>query len=332
MKLRVLAVLVAGTAGFWSCQSGQAVSEHSAPAAPPPPAAPIRSGAAPVATPSGDVEFHAVLDLAQTPRPNEPELRGGREAASAEWPASLYATFAARGGTAACTAALIGPAVLLTAAHCVPAVGTITFRYNGHPAPYMAACTRHPDFGSETDRSADFALCTVTPAFDAPAGFLYETVSTSDMTALVNSVVVLTGFGCVSSVATGAPFDGKYRIGFATIDETSGSPARTRGDEFYSPRERNNVFTASDPAKINLCPGDSGGPAFARTGEGAGHSSRTIVGVASRVFSDGAGTGFGSSVISATGGPGFRGWAERWLQSSGAAACGLAGRLPTCRN
>src|SRR5690349_14538795 len=119
MKLRVLAVLLAGTVGFWSCQSGQPANERSVPVGPPP-AAPIRSGVAPVATPSGDVEFRAVLDLAQTPRPNDAELRGAREAASAEWPASLYATFAAHGGTAACTAALLGPRVLLTAAHCVP--------------------------------------------------------------------------------------------------------------------------------------------------------------------------------------------------------------------
>ena len=150
------------------------------------------------------------------------------------------------------------------------------------------------------------------------------------MSALLNQTVVLTGFGCVSSVAAAAPFDGKYRIGFSTIDDSSASSSRTRGEEFYEPREKNNLFTAADPAQANLCPGDSGGPVFTRT-DGPDLTKRAIVGVASRVFRDAARAGFGSSIISATGSPAFRAWAGSWARQTGAAACGIAGVVPNCR-
>src|SRR5215471_19039727 len=233
MKLRVLALIVAGTAGFSACQPGPTPRPREADATSQA-AAQARPDIAPVPMPSGDVEFRAALDLRQIPRPGETELRAGREAVSAEWPASLYATFAAGGVTAACTAALVGPKVLLTAAHCVPAVGGVTLIYEGHAGPYVAACTRHPDYGGPAkDASADFALCAITPAFEPPPGFEYETISTSNMSDLLNRTVVFTGFGCVSSVAASAPFDSKFRIGFSTIDDSSASSEHARGEAFY---------------------------------------------------------------------------------------------------
>lgn len=333
MKVRVLALVLSSAASLCACQACQTAAPPNATATGEPvPSPQPRPAVAPVPVPSGDVEFRPALDLGQTPKSGELALRGGSEAVSSEWPASLYATFAARGATASCTAALIGPTVMLTAAHCVPAVGDVTFTYQGHPRPYAAACTRHPAYGrSAKDPSADFALCIVRPAFAAPAGFRYETVSSSGMAGLINATVVLTGFGCVSSVAASAPFDGKYRIGFNTIDESSASMARTRGDEFYAPKEDNNLFTRDDPAKANLCGGDSGGPVFART-DGPGLTARAIVGITSRVFQDAGRTGYGSSIISATGSPAFRDWAGRWARQAGASACGIAGQLPNCRS
>jgi len=217
---------------------------------------------------------------------------------------------------------------MLTAAHCVPTVGSVTFTYERHARPYAAVCARHPDYAK--DPSADFALCAVTPAFAAPQGFQYETVSLEPMAGVIGRTVMLTGFGCVSSVATAAPFDGKYRIAFATIDDDWGSAARAGGDRFYG--QANNLFTAADPAKANLCTGDSGGPIFDRTSTGADLMSRRIVGVASRAFFDSARTGYGSSIVSATGGPAFRAWSGQWARQTGAAACGIAGSIPNCRN
>jgi Trypsin len=328
LPLRVFLLILSSVFGVAACQASQS-NPPATKSGQPQPAPQEGVEVAPVPMPAGDVEFRAVLDLRQTPGPGDPELRGGREAVSTDWPASLYTTFAARGGTASCTAALIGPTVLLTAAHCVPTVGAVTFTYDRHPRPYAAACARHPDYGVK-DPSADVALCAVTPAFAAPQGFQYETVSLEPMSGLIGRTVILTGFGCVSSVATAAPFDGKYRIGFATIDDDSGSAARARGDRFHG--QVNNVFTAADPAKRNLCTGDSGGPVFDRSPDWPDVTSRRIVGLVSRVFLDSARTGFSSSIVSATGGPAFRGWAGQWARQTGAAICGIAGAIPNCRS
>ena len=80
-------------------------------------------------------QFLAAFNLNQTPDAVQPELRHGVVAATADWPASLYATFSTPDGTAACTAALVGPEAMLTAAHCVPVSGQVTFKYKDQPEP-----------------------------------------------------------------------------------------------------------------------------------------------------------------------------------------------------
>ena len=330
---------------IWTLVSVAACSEPSAPAgttvpaAPPPAAAPVSGQAAaaqpqvaPQHSPKGDIQFEAVLDLNQQPSASSPQLRNGQEAASKDWPASLYVTFDTPDGRAACTAALIGPQVMLTAAHCVPTNGTVTFVYKGHQKPYATSCTRHPRYPA--DASADYALCSVTPTFAAPAGFTYETVNTSAMNSMVNRPIILTGFGCVSDIPGAGPPDGKYRIGGNSVDEASDSTTRRRGPNYYEPAQRNNLLTRDDPASANLCPGDSGGPAFVRSGGGLDtFTNRTIVGVNSRVFYRNVNaTEYGSSLISATGGPDFLPWAQGWAKTANVAACGIAGLPTNCRS
>src|SRR5215207_7856316 len=88
---------------------------------------------APVLTPPNDVDFAAVVDLNQQGDEAIPQLRMrmGYDAITADWPASLYVTFQTPQGASACTAALIGPQVIRTAAHCVPASGLVRFSFAG---------------------------------------------------------------------------------------------------------------------------------------------------------------------------------------------------------
>jgi hypothetical protein len=176
----------------------------------------------------------------------------------------------------------------------------------------------------------------VSPAFAAPAGFRYESVNSSAMNTIITKPIILTGFGCVSDIVGAGQMDGKYRIGSNTVDETSTSSPRKRpGSSYYAPSQKNNLFTTDDPNSANLCPGDSGGPAFLRSGGGGAttFANRSIIGVNSRVFyADAAGTTYGSSLISATCGSDFPTWAQSWAATAKVAACGIAGALTTCRS
>ncbi len=283
---------------------------------------------APVHPPAGDPGFKATLDLQQNPSGLEPQLRHGTVAKSIDWPASLYATFSVPGGTAACTSALIGPQAMLTAAHCIPSNGKVSIRFSNKN--YDTTCTQHPRYGQ--DASADFALCKLDKPLSGPAGFQFETVDGAAMDGLLTKTIILTGYGCVSDIV-GGQSDGQYRIGYNRIDQTSNSSPHSRGDAYYVGKENNNLFTVDDPQLANLCPGDSGGPAFRLSADAGSITSRRIVGVNSRVFyGDATRTSYGSSLIAATGGPDFQKWAEGWLKANQVAACGIAGTVTKCRN
>jgi hypothetical protein len=272
--------------------------------------------------------FKSVLDLQQESSGIEPQLRGGTIANSRDWPASFYASYTSDGWTYGCTSVLVGPHALATAAHCVPENGSVQFTARNRT--YAAQCAVHSAYGE--DASADYGLCRLSAPFQAPAGFLYERFDLAPMSALVGYGVVLGGFGCTSDAVNGGGADGKYRIGQNTIVETSDSVARSFGADFYAPLERNNLFT--ERAGANLCPGDSGGPAFrVVTGPHAGqYANRTIVGMNSRVFyTDTSRAYYSSSLLSATGTVTFADWAKRWAEGNGVDVCGVWGTPSRCR-
>lgn len=193
-----------------------------------------------------------------------PELIGGKEAKSTEWPASFYSAQAG----ARCTATLIGPTALLLAAHCVGngQLAAIEFRERTLSGP-----CRHAEGykGGAGDLSADYALCRMTEPAD---GIKYERLNQDPSKLVQDTKLLLTGFGCtIPPPATGGPpsggNDGKFRIGQARIAKVPGT----------DPGEPNTVVTRD---QVIVCPGDSGGGAYIPRIDG----SRVLAAVNSRTL------------------------------------------------
>lgn len=285
--------------------------------------------------PKGEVSFRSVLALGQDPQVQQ-QLRGAAIARSADWPASMFAEFETERGTAVCTAALVGPQAMLTAAHCVPPSGVVTFKFAGDT--FTTDCEQHPTYRNGSDVSADFALCGVRKAehpngVSLGSGNRFERINTSSMNGWVAAssasplLVTLTGYGCISSIVEEDAIDGNYRVGSTYFVETSNSPSKSRGPRLYAPDQVNNLITVDDDAYANLCPGDSGGPAFAFV-----NGKRVIIGVNSRVFyRDATKKAYGASLVSATGGPSFESWASGWAKTQKVRVCGIEGSASGCK-
>lgn len=296
--------------------------------------------------PQQPVEFKSAFELNQTAESVgeriKGRLRGGEKAVTDEWPVALYATIDTPRGPESCTAALVGKEALLTAAHCVPFTNVISFGFAR--ALYWADCMISERYGitSAKDPSADYALCKVRKGgVSAPPGTKYESIDiTTDPDQLVGKPVILTGFGCISNLASDqSQIDGFYRIGRNIIVETSSATHPQRGTDYYRPNQMDNLITmgsdpktGGDPTLANLCPGDSGGPAY-RTANGSYYPSRQIVAINSGVlYADKDKKQFDASLLSATGAADFVTWARNWAHSiAKVELCGVETRTLPCR-
>ena len=159
----------------------------------------------------------------------DPLLIGGRPAKPGEFPEAVYINF----GGGRCTGSIIGPRVLLSAAHCARNGSSGTFQI-GQSLYKVSECRHHPSYpGSDVD----LMLCVVNREVDTsfaslpPEGF---GLSRGDK-------ITIVGYGCIRPGGGGGN-DGVLRVGDAKVTGFSGQDIVSKGS--------------------GLCFGDSGGPAY----------------------------------------------------------------------
>lgn len=193
----------------------------------------------------------------------------------------------------ACTATLVGPNVMVTAAHCV-ADETVSIEFG--PRAIGVHCTAHPG-PSPQGRGIDFALC-LTP--DIQIGL--ENYESFAPVGPADNEVSLVGYGCSGSFG-----DDLFRVGDIN-SSTIGAPES--GLPTY-------VGSAV------LCPGDSGGPVFFQSDREL--TSRQIIGVKSRsgLELDGGDQDLERGIIAATATANAREFISDWATMNNVTVCGI---------
>lgn len=293
-------------------------------------------------SPTSELTVQAVSDYAK-PTNGKPFVvplfqEDAREENAANWPATFFGSYAVSGKTYFCTATLVGSRTLVTAAHCVGPVPTMTIRRG--PDKWIATCQRSPGYAADwpppcdkdgkCPTSADYALCFIDPDKNsAPPPHLarHERLNTDATRVAVGGVLKLLGFGCTDKTMTGGSSLEKDVLtsGWGRI---SGVPAP---DYNYIKTEWT-LQGAALPGHANvsgganICPGDSGGAVYLSGKESP--NVRSIVALSSRVRTAG-GQITGPSFLSATSTPAARTFFDKWAEKTD--LCGINSNHPSCR-
>lgn len=229
-------------------------------------------------------------------------------------PASYRATLVANSDDGLCTASVIAPTVVLTAAHCVGHRQPISIAISG-AQPIEGSCD-HPigRGGYAEDKSADYALCLL----QAPMQLArFETINTSPARITAGARASLTGYGCT---AAGGGVDRVLRSGGADIRAVPSEVQvvfEVGGPVLAAP----NYFRTRGDAAI--CPGDSGGATYID----GNAEDRQIIGVNSRVLFTS-----NESFLSSTSTEFALNFFRDWARSKGVFLCGVhPGEAVRCR-
>jgi hypothetical protein len=235
-------------------------------------------------------------DLSTLPPPDlNIQVVGGNPVNPKNWPATLI--FRDRAGRG-CSATVVGPKTVLTAAHCLEKGINATVTVRG--ITQKIVCTQHPDYPARN--SADFALCLLTET-RLPA-LPFETASLDKTVPQTAPKFFLLGYGCVRKGGTDRTFGALYG-GWATLKYWDDLDVKTQGGGA-------------------VCSGDSGGAAFVFTNPA--ETRRVLVAVNSR--GDDEEFSWLATVANST----FVDWATNWAHENKVTICGIEGQVEGCRD
>jgi hypothetical protein len=258
---------------------------------------------------TGGTTFHRVADKEQDT--TGPLIGNGAIANTHLWPV----TFVAQVGANTCTATLIGPQVLLTAAHCV-GIGTNAAIDLADGRHFEGPCA-HASNDDPSDPSPDWALCLLTPPVTGD-NIVYEYVSPGNTQIARGLKLLSVGYGCknVNDKPENPPI---LRTGSLFVDR----PPST-GEQWP-----NWIFTTSarDGTSAFICPGDSGGAVYLVKATG----DRVAIAVASGVQDDSNQPDFLASYLAALDGQFVQTFLKPWLLANSAKVCGFGAAPDHCR-
>lgn len=188
--------------------------------------------------------------LTAPPRPTA--VAEANAAMPCQWPTVV----SFRAGEEKCTATLVHPRVIVTAAHCIEAspAGAIRFGEQSQPAAFLVTAERcgiHPEFARTHAPSSDLGFCILEEPVD---GIPPTPLLTACETAWLHPGLpaVIAGFGITET----DPTFGTKRYAFTVLD----SALRSDGTIWVG------------DAEVNACKGDSGGPVFVQSPAGTWHA------------------------------------------------------------
>lgn len=265
------------------------------------------------------------IDLDKMTGGATPQVARGTPAVPSDWPATLISQ------PSGCTATIVGPRVILTAAHCVRNAEGVTAHIVGRPR--TAVCDHHPAYsaiydsspnaGNWDSTSADYALCLIATS-DVVNGIEFEVVGAGDGLAEFGAEIRLLGFGCSGDTTAPAGY-GVLRTAAAKIVAVP-SPARPANNYIKTDWRIGGFGHATGGA---VCPGDSGGAAYWPFTGGI----RRIVAVNSRTQTKGdrAQTLTGVSYLSSMLTPSAGAFMLEWANRKGVEICGITAGAQGCR-
>ncbi len=311
--------------------------------------APARQGPAPIAPASAaSVPVFSLISQLST---GETRVVDGTKVKPEDWPALVSAVVGTtlesnRQVAIRCSGTLVGPGVLLTAAHCFDPGTEEAFRTQaliGLSATNVVAlaCTLSPQYAQSPDFSSiprvpqDYALC----LFDATSAKLFPPAETVDAQKPLapGGAVLMSGWGCRSLAFNAgqwgfvAPAPGSSDRALTIADgRIEAVPLPGAAFEGLFATLVSNLGTSNrHPA---LCKGDSGGPLFDGASVHAPTASRRVRAVNSWVASAGNSSTNWRSSFAPLASEDFRAFAHQWLAAHpGARICGLEGYAAASR-